>query len=340
MNSKRWIGIGLSIVVFVSSLIISAAGSWITKKTTDEANSIWKEIFMDEVEASVLEEGDAFNRIVVIDVSGMITNSTGSYFSTLEYNHNKILNDLDRIKEDDTVKAILLKVNSPGGSVYETSELNRKIYEVAETKNIPVYVSMESMAASGGYYISAKADKIYATPDTITGSIGVIMSGINYSGLMEDYGVEDTTIKSGDLKDIGSSTRPVTEKDIEVLQDLVDNMYERFVDVIEEGRGMDRNTVYEIADGRIYDGEQALEVGLIDEIGFYDKALDDLQKDYGLEDAQVITYSDDKLDVFNNFIGSASNIIRNQNIDVNVGGFQLEKSWQEQKGFMYMYGGY
>jgi protease-4 len=276
MNSKRWIAIGLSVAVFVSSLIISAAGSWIAKDTNDEAISIWEELLAEEVLETVLEEGDALKRIVVVDVSGTIMDSSASYFAPLEYDHNKILDDLNRIKEDDTIKAILLKVNSPGGGVYESSELNRRIYEVAEAKDLPVYVSMESMAASGGYYISAKADKIYAAADTITGSIGVIMSGVNYSELMDNYGVSDVTVKSGDLKDMGSSTRPTTEEDLKVMQGLVDSMYERFVDVVEEGRGMDRSKVYEIADGRVYDGYQALEIGLIDELGYYDEALEAL----------------------------------------------------------------
>lgn len=340
MNAKRWTAVGLSIAVFVSSLIISAAGSFLMTDTGDEAVSMWEEMFMEGMSETVLEEGDMFNRIAVLNVSGVIMDVSGSYFAPLEYDHNKLLDDLMRIKADDSVKAIMLRVNSPGGGVYESAELNRRIYEVAEEKDIPVYVSMESMAASGGYYIAAQADKIYASEDTITGSIGVIMSGINYSGLMEDYGVSDLTVKSGDLKDMGSPKRPTTDKDLEVMQGLVDSMYERFVDVVEKGRGMDRETVYKIADGRIYDGKQALDHGLIDELAYYEEALEALQTDHGLEGAQIFTYDLGELDFLTYFMGSASKLIPGQNLDVNLGGVQLPSSWQEQKGFMYIYGGY
>ena len=180
-------------------------------------------------------------------------------------------------------------MNSPGGGVYESAEIVKKMAAIKEA-GIPVYVSMKQMAASGGYYISAAADKIFASEETVTGSIGVIMSGTNYAGLFEKLGIEDTTVKSGALKDIGSSTREPTEADKEVLQAYVDSAFGRFVKVVAKGRQMPEETVRKLADGRIYDGAQAKENGLVDEIGFPEDALAALKTEQDLSQAQVVSY--------------------------------------------------
>lgn len=341
MNAKRWTAIGLSLVVFISSLIISAAGNWFIGGDEGEVLTLWEELFAVGLSETIQRDGDPFNRIAVLDVSGIILNTSSGYLSVPEYNHAKMLNDLETIRNDTTIKAVILRVNSPGGGVYESAELNAKMNEVMAEKDIPLYVVMESMAASGGYYIAANAEKIFASADTITGSIGVIMSGLNYSGLMEKYGVSDLTIKSGDLKDMGSPTRPTTDRELEVLQGLIDSMYERFVDVVSEGRNMDRDMVYSLADGRIYDGYQAKEAGLVDELGFYEDALKDLETAYGLENAQIISYELTQLNLLSDMLINTSRFLNpRQNIDVNLSGIELPTSWQEQRGFMYIFGGY
>lgn len=180
-------------------------------------------------------------------------------------------------------------MNSPGGGVYESAEIAREMKKIKEI-GIPVYVSMKNTAASGGYYVSAGADKIFATDETVTGSIGVIMSGLNYSGLLDKLGIEDSTYKSGALKDMGSSTRAATDEDKKVLQTYVDNAYGRFVSIVADGRGMSEEAVRKIADGRIYDGQQAVENGLVDEIGFPEDAFAALEADQGLEDAEIFEY--------------------------------------------------
>jgi protease-4 len=215
------------------------------------------------------------------------------------------MQQLTKIKNDSDVKGILLEVNSPGGAVYETAEITRALKEIQEDRKIPIYTSMESQAASGGYYISANSDRIFAAEDTMTGSIGVIMSSMNYSGLMEKLGITDATIKSGALKDIGSTSRPQTKEDKEVLQAFVDSMYGRFVKVVATGRGMDEKKVRELADGRIYDGAQAVENGLVDAIGYPDEALAALRKDKKLEDAKVISYTDGSTNFMNTWLGSS-----------------------------------
>ncbi|MCF8020502.1 MAG: signal peptide peptidase SppA [Vallitaleaceae bacterium] len=336
MNVKRWLAIGLAVVVFFSSLLISAIGNVLTKDV--EKTSLWESIMSETMSENILREGLTDQRIVVVEVTGIMLQGTQNYFTTQSYNHQKILSDLDQIIEDTSIEAVVIKVDTPGGGVYESAELRDKIKEMKELRDIPIYVVMESMATSGGYYISADADKIFASKETITGSIGVIMSGLNVSGLMEKYGVEDMTVKSGDLKDVGSATRPTTEEDLSVLQDLVDSMYERFVDVVADGRNMDRALVYEIADGRIYDGEQALNVGLIDAIGYYNQAMLDLESAYELENAQIFSYSNSEFPFLNDFMTEITMMIRGKNLgslgDINISGIN------SKQGFMYIYGGY
>ncbi len=337
MNSKRWIAVGLSIVVFFSSLVISFVGRILTQDA--EKTSFWEELMKDSITETVIREGAYDERIALFNVRGVIMNMEESYFSVPQYNHQRILESLETVKNDETIKGIILRVDSPGGGVYESAQLSDKIREVKAARDIPIYVVMESMAASGGYYISAYADKIYATNETITGSIGVIMSGMNYAGLLEKMGVEDMTIKSGDMKDVGSSTREITQKDLDVLQGLVDSMYERFVDVVSEGRELDRDYVYEIADGRIYDGAQAKDNGLVDDIGYYEEALEDFEVEYGLENAQIITYDQVELDMFSQWFMKTSKIV-NLGQEINVGNIELPATWKEKSGFMYMYRGY
>src|SRR5699024_9909904 len=151
-----------------------------------------------------------------------------------------------------------------GGGVVESAEIHDKIAEVREKYHKPVYISMGNMAASGGYYISAPADKILAQPATITGSIGVIMESLNFAQLAEDLGIDINTFTSGEYKDIMSATRPMRDDEREILQEIVDDMYDDFVQVIVDGRGMTDSEVRELADGRIYTGKQAAELDLID----------------------------------------------------------------------------
>lgn len=202
---------------------------------------------------------------------------------------------MDKLKmaeENDDIKGIILRVNSPGGGVVESAEIYDKILDIKKVKK-PVYVSMGSMAASGGYYISAPADKIYASPETMTGSLGVIMHGYNYEKLAKKYGVEFETIKSGPHKDIMSPTREMTDEERDILQNMINNSYDQFVKVIADGRGMSEQEVRKIADGRIYDGRQAKENHLIDDFGHLDDVIAAMKKDIGEKDAQVIRYTDE-----------------------------------------------
>lgn len=301
MTNKRWIAVGLAMIVFVVSLIVPAVGKIFINQDEKEETSFLNELLNESTTTTrVIEDGNPGSRIAVIDVDGVIMSQATSPFEIAGYNHQKILADLEGIKTDETIKAIILRVNSPGGGVYESAELTDKINEVKKERDIPVYTVMENMAASGGYYIAANSEKIYAQTETITGSIGVIMQGFNVSELLDKLGIEDRTIKSGDFKDLGSMTRENNSEELAIMQGLVDNMYERFVDTVEAGRELSRDEIYKLADGRIYDGAQALENGLVDELGYFDDALVDLRKSYSLEDSQLIIFEESALNWLSN----------------------------------------
>ncbi len=335
MTKKRWVAIGLSIVVFVISLVIPAIGNSLKAEDPEEnKGNMVRDFYNDARSVTVIENGDPTSRIAVLDIEGTIVDQEVSPLATVGYNHQKLLGDLEAMKTDDTIKAIILRINSPGGGVYESAELTDKIEEVKEARDIPVYTVMENMAASGGYYIAAHSEKIFAQTETITGSIGVIMQGFNVSELLDKLGIEDMTIKSGDLKDLGSITRESTSEELSVLQELVDNMYERFVDTVESGRDLSREEIYALADGRIYDGEQALENGLVDELGYFDDALLDLRNTHSLENAQVISFQRNDLDWFNNFFVNFKGLMPKQNLalpDIST--------HEEAPQFMYVYRG-
>ncbi len=179
MNYKRWIAVGLSVVVFFSSLIISLVGKTLSQSMEEAgAKTFLQEMMDNSLSENVLRQGNVDERILVVNIRGTIMNVEDSFLSVAQYNHQQILESLDKVKEDETIKGIMLRIDSPGGGVYESAELSDKIRQVKEARDIPIYVSMESMAASGGYYIAADADQIYATKETITGSIGVIMGGL------------------------------------------------------------------------------------------------------------------------------------------------------------------
>ena len=293
MNGKRWAALGIAGVIFAFSIITSLVSIAFTTDVEELFGQFLGEGKAPYVE-EYIEDGNIAKKIAVLEVSGTIqdTGDADSLFSAAGYNHTSFMEKLDYIKEDPSVKGVILKVNSPGGGVVESAQIHDKIVEIQKEAKIPVYVSMGSMAASGGYYISAPADKIFASPETLTGSLGVIMSGYNFEGLAEKYGVEFVTIKSGKYKDIMSSTREMTEEEREILQRLIDNSYAGFVKVIADGRGMKEAEVKKIADGRIYDGRQAKELNLIDDFGYFDDVVEKMKADYKLNDAAVVKYTD------------------------------------------------
>ncbi|HEY4551811.1 MAG TPA: signal peptide peptidase SppA [Bacillaceae bacterium] len=290
MTGKRWAALGIAAGVFFVSTFINLASAMFFSDFSSvlEESFATDSTFMEEV----LEPGDIDKRIAVLEVDGVIqdTGETVPLFSE-GYMHRDFMKKLNQVKDDKTVKAIVLRVNSPGGGTNESAEIHHKLVEIKKETKKPIYVSMGSMAASGGYYISAPADKIFASPETMTGSLGVIMQGVNYSELADKFGVDFVTIKSGPYKDIMSPNREMTPEERDILQSMLDNSYNEFVRVIAEGRGMSEGEVRKLADGRIYDGRQAKELNLIDAFGYQEDVIAQLKKDHKLEDAEVIRYS-------------------------------------------------
>lgn len=203
-------------------------------------------------------------RVAVIAVSGLISDS------------EPIIEQLKRFGKDDSVKAIVLRIESPGGGVGPSQEIYEEVKKARAKK--PVLASMGALAASGGYYIACGAQRVYANPGTITGSIGVIMPFMNVKDLVEKLGVKGMTVKSGAFKDMGSPLRDMTPQERDLLQSVVDNVHMQFVNAVATGRNLKREDVLRIADGRIFSGEQARELGLVDVLGNLEDAITDAGK--------------------------------------------------------------
>lgn len=289
MTAKRWIAVIVAAALVFVSIGINTMSWFFTR----DWNTLFNEItaMEQELQETVLEDGSLSERIAVLNVDGVIQDTgAASLFSGAEYNHQNFMAQLGELMDDPTVKGIVLAVDSPGGGVLESSDIYDAFKEIQETKEIPIYVAMGGMAASGGYYISAPAEKIFVHPETLTGSIGVIMQSVNYGKLAKDLGVDFPTIKSGPYKDMMSSTREMKPEEREMLQEMIDDSYKRFVQIIAEGRGMSEQEVRKVADGRVMNGRQAIEAGLADDYGKLPAVVAAMKEDYHLENASVFEY--------------------------------------------------
>lgn len=220
--------------------------------------------------------------IAVINVEGTIAMGSDGYTADA-YNQSWLLNTIDGVMNNTTNQGILLYLNTPGGSVYATDEVYLKLLEYKEKTGRPVYAALGPTAASGGYYMAVAADRIYANRNTITGSIGVTM-GTYYdiSELLENLGIKTQTLTSGPNKAMGDSTQPMTQQQIEIYQSIIDESYQQFLDVVQMGRGIDRESLVSIADGRVYTAKQALDLGLIDGIATKEETLELMMQENSL----------------------------------------------------------
>jgi protease-4 len=235
----------------------------------------------------------AMDKIVVIPLTGSITtgDSTSSSGSTIT--PALVRSYLAKAERDKTVKAIVLRIESPGGEIEPCQEILLEIERGKETKTI--VVSMGGMAASGGYYISTPADKIVALPTTETGSIGVISSAVNIKGFLDKLGIEIEIFKGGKYKDMYWGLRGLTPEEKEIMQNMVDEYYEQFIDVVAEGRGLSEEAVRDLATGQLYSGSKAKELGLVDELGDLDTAIDLAMELAGIKTATVKYYKPPRL---------------------------------------------
>ena len=229
------------------------------------------------------------DRVAVVRIEGLIMSGRGgfSFLGGPTSGSDDIAAEIERATEDEEVKAILVRINSPGGSAAASQEIYQAIRQARKSGKV-VVASMADMAASGGYYVAAPAEVIYAAPATLTGSIGVIVTHQDMSVLLTKIGVKSEVVKSGELKDMLSPTRPLDEKQRAVIEALVAEVYEQFVADVAEGRGMDEEKVIALADGRIYTGSQAKENGLVDELGGFHDALMEAGRLAGIEGKPVV----------------------------------------------------
>lgn len=254
------------------------------------------------------------DKVGVVFVEGVISDSL------------EIVEQLDEFARDDSIIAVVLRVDSPGGGVAASQEIYDAVIELKKTKK--VVVSMGSIAASGGLLVSCAADKIVANPGTITGSISAIMHFANFEELLKKVGVKSSVVKSGEYKDIGSPLREMTPQEKVIVQDLVDDIYNQFVDVIVRDRKIPREKVLEIADGRVFSGRRAKELGLVDYLGDMSSAAKLACKLAGREGKYDLVYpSKKRISVFDYFLEDATSRISDS----------LKEKMESRNGMSYLY---
>ena len=233
--------------------------------------------------------GNKDNSIGIIEIKGVIMDS------------KKVMDQVDAFADDPLIKAVIIRINSPGGAVAPSQEIYDSIKRLAKKK--PTYSSMSSLAASGGYYVACGTKKIFANPGTITGSIGVIMQFADASKLLQFVKVNPYNIKTGKFKDIGSPNREMTADEKALLQDMIDNVLGQFRRAVASARGLTMDKVIEISDGRIFSGEQAKEQKLVDELGGLNETVEAISKEAGIVGKPHLVYAGKKKPVFERFLG-------------------------------------
>ena len=266
---RKWMGL-LLVLLLLAAIAVGVSPAWKEAAVSSEKGYV----------AVVRIEGAIYGG----PDSGSVLDSSGGASS------EEIMRQLKEAREDPMAKAILLRINSPGGSTGATQEIAEEMDKIRSSKK-PIVVSMGDMCASAGYWLASKGNYIFATPATLTGSIGVYMDYNNIEDLMGKVGVRNEKIKSGAHKDILSMYRPMTADERELLQGIVDDIYHQFVQTVADGRHMDEAKVKEIADGRILTGKQAQDLGLVDAMGNYYDALNYAAGSGGIQTEQVPTKS-------------------------------------------------
>ena len=248
----------------------------------------------------VVSVGD---KIGILEVEGTIVDA------------RRLIEQIEEFRDRNAIKAVVVRIDSPGGGVGPSQEIYAELKRLAEEK--PVIVSMGSVAASGGYYLAVAGERIFANPGTITGSIGVIMSFPNYQELMGKVGIQTEVVKSGRFKDIGSSTREFSEADRALLQEMIDDVHLQFVEAISAGRNMPIERLQPFVDGRIFTGRQAKDAGLIDELGTMSDAIKYAAKVAGIDDDSDLVYPEpEKINWIDRYLQSAAS--RYLGINVNA----------------------
>lgn len=284
-KNKRVISLVIVMVLVVFSLINGTLTKSVIQKQSIEDSYVQMFLRSQSVHKLTLVDGNSDETIQKISIEGEI----GAEM-TNTYSRASIINQIKEAKSNSNVKAILLSVNTPGGGVYETAEL----YNELKNSGKDVYVSMKKQATSGGYYVSMAAKKIFANTETTTGSLGVIMSYVSAQKFLNDHGIKQETIRSGEQKAVGGLTEDLPESTRKIYQEQNKEAYDRFVKAIAQGRSMSEDEVRKLADGRTYTGTQAVENKLIDKIGTEEDLINFIKEDKKLSNPKVIELRPDK----------------------------------------------
>lgn len=261
------------------------------------AGCITVKVNLFEEEAKPLKEktisGYGSEKILLLDLSGLMLEGPRRGLWQLlgsTVGPSRVREELDKAQKDDQVKAVVLRINSPGGTVSAADQIYHELVRFKKEKGVPVVACFMGVAASGGYYVAQAADAIVAHPTTITGSIGVVAMKFNLKGLMDKVGVEQDTVKSGPWKDFWSPFKPATEAEKQMMQAIIDDFYQRFLTVVAQGRRLSREEVKKAGDGRVFTARQALDLKLVDRVGYLEDALAVARERAGLATARIIVY--------------------------------------------------
>ena len=281
---------GLGLVVLVASLATGVIGcggktGWLIKPVPLD------EELMESVLASNAGMFDGA-KIAVIDVDGILLNQRQEgMFGSRDNPVSLFVEKINRAQADRNVRALVLRINSPGGGVTASDIMYRRLMQFRQTRKVPVVAIIEDVGASGGYYVACGADVILAHPTSTTGSIGVIVQTISFAGTMEKLGITGQAVISGKYKDMASPLKPLKQEDIVVLQEMVDSLYDRFVKVVAKARPkLAADKLATLADGRVYTAQQAVENGLIDAVGYVDDAINLAKEQCDAKRVTVVMY--------------------------------------------------
>lgn len=325
MKNKQLVSIIITGAVIVAvgvtgilSNVISGKLMANVKQEKSVLSSFWSDDFFGDDEDLFSEEDlPEEDHIGIVNIVGEI-GASDTVSSKDEYNHDMYMEYIEEMEKSKKNKGILLFVNSPGGTVYQSDELYLRLMQYKEKTNRPIWAYFADQACSGGYYIAMAADKIYANRNAWTGSIGVIVSLVNCKGLYDKLGIKEIDITSGKNKAMGSAGLELTKEQRDILQSLVDESYDQFVEIVAKGRNKNDSDVRALADGRIYTAKQAQENGLIDEISDLEEAKAAFVSQEGLDDdiEFFAPESDMDLDFFDSLFLKAKKILPKSEIDL------------------------
>ena len=278
MKKKYWLGLILLMLFYLAACSPSINLDFLGQEKMQEV---------------ILVESRAKAKITVIDLEGVISSGQGGLFSREGDALSRVYQRLEKASSDPQVKGIILRLDTPGGDVTSSDILYHEIMRFRQKTRVPVVALMMGVAASGGYYVASACDMIVAHPSTLTGSIGVISVFPDVEGLMNKVGGKTTVVKSGQMKDAGSPFRGMSEEEKQLFQKIIDEHYEKFLKVVaaRKENGPSLEEIRKLADGRVYTAEQALELGLVDKVGYFQTALDEVLSRAGLKEARVVAYT-------------------------------------------------